>query len=96
MRNTFARVRATVDHHPVSAFFNPKGLRKVARNQKSGDFIARDTRVPAIDALNARLDEAWRVACDGETLEELVAESGGAPLLVAGDGHVPDEHRARV
>jgi membrane protein len=67
-----------------------------ARNQKSGDFIARDTRVPAIDALNVRLDQAWRVACDDETLKDLVAESGGAPLLVAGDGHIPYEHRSGV
>jgi membrane protein len=68
----------------------------VARNQKSGDFIARDTQVPSVDALNARLDQAWTVACADETLEDLVAEAGAAPLLVAGDGHVLDEHRPRV
>jgi membrane protein len=68
----------------------------VARNQKSGDFIARDTRVPAVDALTARLDDAWRAACANETLEDLVAESGAAPLLVAGDGHVFNEDRPRV
>jgi membrane protein len=32
----------------------------VARNQKSGDFIVRDTRVPAVDAFAARLESAWR------------------------------------
>jgi membrane protein len=68
----------------------------VARNQKSGDFIARDTRVPAVDALNARLERALRAACADETLEDLVAEPGAAALLVAGDGHVFNEHRPRV
>jgi len=67
----------------------------VARNQKSGDFIARDTRVAAVDALSARLDEAWRAACADETLENLVRQSAAAPL-VAGDGHVLDEHGPRV
>jgi membrane protein len=68
----------------------------VARNQKSGDFIARDARVAAVDALSARLDGAWRAACADETLEELADESPAAPLLVAGDGHVFNEHGPRV
>jgi membrane protein len=68
----------------------------VARNQKSGDFIARATRVPSVDALNARLDGALRAACAEETLEDLVAESPTAPFLVARDSHVVEEHGARV
>ena len=68
----------------------------LARNQRSGDFIARDTRVPAVDALSARLDGAWRAACADETLEALVKESATLPLLVAGDGHVLYEDRPRV
>ena len=68
----------------------------VARNQKSGDFIARDTRVPSVDELNARIERAWRAACAKETLADLVAESAAAPLSVAGDGQVLDEHRPRV
>jgi membrane protein len=68
----------------------------VARNQKSGDFIARDARVPAVDELTARLERAWRAACARETLEDLVAESPTAPLLVAGDGHVFNQHGPRM
>jgi membrane protein len=68
----------------------------LARNQRSGDFIARDTRVPAVDALSARLDHAWRAACGGETLEGMVEETKTLPLLVAGDGHVLDEDGPRV
>ena len=68
----------------------------VARNQKSGDFIARDTRVPAVDALTARLDGAWRAACADETLADLVKESGATPFLVASDSHVLNEYRPGV
>jgi membrane protein len=68
----------------------------LARNQRSGDFIARDTRVPAVEALSARLDGAWRAACADETLESLVAASATLPLLVAGDGHVFNEDGPRV
>ena len=69
---------------------------RVARNQKSGDFIARNTRVPAVDACAARLDRAWRAACADETLADLVKEGAAEPLLVPGDGHVLDEHGPRV
>ena len=68
----------------------------IARNQKSGDFIARDARVAAVDALIARLDSAWRAACADETLEDLLQECAAAPLLVAGDSHVLNEHGPRM
>jgi len=68
----------------------------LARNQRSGDFIARDTRVPAVDALSARLDGAWRAACADETLAAMVEDTKTLPVLVAGDGHVLDENGPRV
>jgi membrane protein len=68
----------------------------LARNQRSGDFIARDTRVPAVDLLSARMEKAWRAACADETLESLIEETKTLPLLVAGDGHVLDEDGPRV
>ncbi|HEY5101155.1 MAG TPA: YhjD/YihY/BrkB family envelope integrity protein [Steroidobacteraceae bacterium] len=51
----------------------------VVRNQKSGDFVAKNTPVPAVDALNRRLEQAWRAACDNESLQDLI----GAPTPVA-------------
>jgi membrane protein len=61
----------------------------VARNQKSGNFIARDVRVPTILALSARLDSAMLAACANESLEDLVAEAPAAqPALLARDRHV--------
>jgi membrane protein len=68
----------------------------VVRNQKSGDFVARSYPVPAVDALNKRLERAWRAACANETLQDLIAEPAPAPLLVAGDRHVLNEHGTRV
>jgi membrane protein len=69
---------------------------RVARSQKSGDFIARDTRVPAVDAFAARLERAWRAACAQETLQELLQEAPAQPRLVPRDSHVIDEHGPRV
>jgi membrane protein len=68
----------------------------VARNQKMGNFMARDVRVPSVDALSARLDTAMLAACGNETLEDLVAESPEATPLLAGDRHILNEHRARM
>jgi DNA-binding IscR family transcriptional regulator len=68
----------------------------VVRNQKSGDFVARNAPVPAVDALNKRLERAWRAACANETLQDLIAQPAPAPLLVAGDRHVLNEHGTRV
>ena len=68
----------------------------LARNQRSGDFIARDTRVPAVDALSARLDSAWRAACADDTLASLVEETKTLPGLIAGDRHAFDKDGPRV
>jgi len=68
----------------------------VVRNQKSGDFVARSAPVPAVDALNKRLERAWRAACADETLQDLIDEPPAAPLSVAGDRHVLNEHGTRV
>jgi membrane protein len=64
----------------------------VVRNQKSGDFVARKAPVPAVDALNKRLESAWRAACANETLQDLIAQPAAAPRLVTADRHVLNEH----
>jgi membrane protein len=68
----------------------------VARNQKSGDFVARTRPVPAVDALNKRLERAWRAACADETLKDLIEEPAASPPLVTGDRHVFNKHGTRV
>jgi membrane protein len=68
----------------------------VARNQKSGDFVARSRPVPAVDALNKRLERAWRTACADESLKDLIEEPAAAAPLVAGDRHVFNKHGTRV
>jgi membrane protein len=68
----------------------------VARNQKSGDFVARSAPVPSVDALNKRLERAWRAACADETLQDLIEGPAVAPLSVAGDRHVVNKHGTRV
>ena len=68
----------------------------VARNQKSGDFIARDTRVPAVDALNARLERALRAACADETLEEVAREVGVAVNKARLDSALQDLAHSRA
>jgi membrane protein len=68
----------------------------VVRNQKSGDFVARNAPVPSVDALNKRLESAWRAACANETLQDLIAEPAAPARLVAGDRHILNEHGTRM
>lgn len=51
----------------------------IARNEKSGQVAPRPFRVAAIDALSAKMDEAWRKSCADMTMRDLV-EMGAAPL----------------
>jgi membrane protein len=84
---TLARAPDTIAVHDILS---------VVRNQKSGDFVARNAPVPALYALNKRLESAWRSACANETLQDLIQEPAVPPRSVAGDRHVLNEHGTRV
>ena len=44
----------------------------IARNEKAGQVTPRPFKVPAIDALSSKMDDAWRKSCGELTLRELV------------------------
>lgn len=44
----------------------------VARHEDSGQVAPRLVRLPAVDALTAKVDEAWRTSCGAATLRDLV------------------------
>jgi len=44
----------------------------IARNEKAGQVAPRLVKLPAIDAISAKMDEAWRKSCGDLTLRELV------------------------
>jgi len=46
----------------------------IARNEKAGQVAPRPFKVPAVDAIGARIDEAWRRSCGETTLRELIDE----------------------
>lgn len=48
----------------------------IARNEKAGQVGWRNLKLPAIDAISAKMDEAWRKSCGDMTLRELVEEHG--------------------
>jgi membrane protein len=48
----------------------------IARNEKAGQVGWRSVKLPAIDAISSRMDEAWRKSCGEMTLRELVEEKG--------------------
>jgi hypothetical protein len=68
----------------------------IARNQRSGEFIPKDSSVPAVDALGARLETAWREACAKETLQDLLEEPAPAASSVSGNRHIFNQHGPRV
>jgi membrane protein len=47
----------------------------IARNEKAGQVGWRNVKLPAIDAISAKMDEAWRKSCGDTTLRELVEEN---------------------
>ncbi len=47
----------------------------IARNEKAGQVAPRALKLPAVDALSAKVDEAWRKSCGDMTLRDLVEES---------------------
>src|SRR5688572_22171522 len=44
----------------------------IARNEKAGQVAPRPFKVPAIDSISAKMDEAWRKSCGETTLRDLV------------------------
>ena len=47
----------------------------IARNEKSGQVGWRNIKVPAIDSISAKMDEAWRRSCGDMTLRDLVEDA---------------------
>ena len=47
----------------------------IARNEKAGQVAPRPFKVPAIDAISAKMDEAWRKSAGDTTLRDLVEEA---------------------
>jgi membrane protein len=47
----------------------------IARNEKSGQVGWRNLKLPAIDSISAKMDEAWRKSCGDMTLRDLVEEN---------------------
>ena len=46
----------------------------IARNEKAGQVGWRNIKLPAIDAISAKMDEAWRKSCGDMTLRDLVED----------------------
>ena len=46
----------------------------IARNEKAGQVGWRNLKLPAIDGISARMDEAWRKSCGDMTLRDLVED----------------------
>jgi membrane protein len=47
----------------------------IARNEKAGQLAPRPFKVPAIDSISSKMDEAWRKSCGELTLRELVDDA---------------------
>jgi membrane protein len=46
----------------------------IARNEKAGQVSARNLKLPAVDAIAATMDAAWRKSCGEMTLRDLIEE----------------------
>jgi DNA-binding IscR family transcriptional regulator len=46
----------------------------VARNETAGQVTPRILKLPAVDALSAKVEEAWRKSCGDMTLRDLLGE----------------------
>jgi membrane protein len=46
----------------------------IARNEKAGQVGWRNLKLPAVDAISAKMDEAWRKSCGDMTLRDLVEQ----------------------
>ncbi len=46
----------------------------IARNEKAGQVAPRNLKLPAVDQISAKMDEAWRKSCGDLTLRDLVEQ----------------------
>jgi len=46
----------------------------IARNEKAGQVTPRQLKLPAIDAISSKMDEAWRKSCGDMSLRDLIEE----------------------
>jgi DNA-binding IscR family transcriptional regulator len=44
----------------------------IARNEKAGQVSSRTLKLPAVDALSGKMDDAWRKSCGEMTLRDLI------------------------
>jgi membrane protein len=74
---------ATEDDHLLPArdagHIPLREILEVARNERSGPPAMPRARMPAVERLGARIDEALRACCDDRTLRDLLNEAPDAP-----------------
>jgi len=46
----------------------------IARNEKAGQVTPRPLKLPAVEAISSKMDEAWRKSCGDKTLRDLIGE----------------------
>jgi membrane protein len=46
----------------------------IARNEKAGQVGWRNLKLPAVDAISSKMDEAWRKSCGEMTLRDLIED----------------------
>jgi len=46
----------------------------IARNEKAGQVSSRTLKLPAVDAISGKMDDAWRKSCGEMTLRDLIEE----------------------
>ncbi len=47
----------------------------IARNEKAGQVAPRNLKLPAVDQISAKMDEAWRKSCGDMSLRDLIDET---------------------
>ena len=47
----------------------------IARNEKAGQVAPRNVKMPTVDAISSKMDEAWRKSCGDTTLRDLVEQT---------------------
>jgi membrane protein len=72
-------ITVTEDEHLVPARdlgrISIQEIIDIARNEKAGQVGWRNIKLPAIDALSAKMDEAWRKSCGDMTLRDLIEDA---------------------
>jgi membrane protein len=47
----------------------------IARNEKAGQVAPRNVKMPTVDAISSKMDDAWRKSCGDTTLRDLVEQT---------------------